>query len=252
HGVFDLPGHGTHCAGTIGARENDQGIVGICPDVGQADGGLIVGKVLGDDGGGRPAWVVEGIRWAASEGARVISLSLGSRMPDAAIYDAILEAVAAGIHVIAAAGNDGPSAIQSNQVNYPARYRETIAVAAVGHDRSITDFSSRGAAVDIAAPGEGVLSCLPGGRWARMSGTSMATPFVAAVVGLATCKSTSLSVCEMKRLLKENAEDAGSPGFDDAYGAGLIRAVEFFDSVPESPTGTAAASGTRILADKSE
>lgn len=221
--VRDMQGHGTHCAGVIAAREDNQGMVGVCPDLGQSDGGLLIGKVLGDDGSGLGSWVTAGIDWAVAEGAEIISMSLGGRVPDKDIHEAIVRAAEAGVLVIAAAGNDGGGGTQEDRVNYPGRYAETIAVGAVGRDELIAEFSSRGEAVDIAAPGEKILSTFPGNKYVRLSGTSMATPFVAGVVGLICAQRELGTVDALRQLLYEHAEDAGPPGEDFSYGAGLIR-----------------------------
>lgn len=223
HGAEDVQAHGTHCAGIIAAREDDQGMVGVCPDVAEGGGGLLVGKVLGDDGSGLGSWVAAGIEWAVAEGAQIVSMSLGSPYPDQRIHEAIVRATKAGAYVITAAGNDGGSEAAGDRVNYPARYGETIAVAAVGRDHVITEFSSRGEAVDIAAPGEEILSTVPGNRYVRLSGTSMATPFVAGVVALALSLQDLGSVQQLRQLLYRHADDAGPPGKDWCYGAGLIR-----------------------------
>lgn len=236
YGAGDVQSHGTHCAGVIAAKENDQGIVGVCPDLAQNDGGLIIGKVLGDDGSGQGDWVAAGVDWAVQQGAQVISMSLGSSQYDQRIHSAVQRATEAGAFVIAAAGNDGGGGRQQDRVNFPGRFEETIAVGAVGRDQLITDFSSRGPAVDIAAPGENILSCVPDNRWVRMSGTSMATPFVAGVVALVLSLGRIDGVGNLRQLLIKHAADAGQPGRDRDYGAGLIQPDTMLDDVlPAKP-----------------
>ncbi len=220
-GPIDRHGHGTHTAGTIGARQNDVGVVGVAPDC-----RLLIGKVLGDDGSGSSATVAAGIDWACDSGSDVISLSLGSPEPDDVLLAAVERAASKGKFIIAAAGNDG----RDNSVNYPARWRDTIAVAAVDQNGQVADFSSRGPEVDIAAPGENILSTWLNGGYARLSGTSMATPFVAGVVTLALAldrqsensQAPIRSASDLRDLLSRTATDAGSAGFDPAYGWGLI------------------------------
>ena len=223
YGAMDVQSHGTHCAGVIAARENGEGVVGVCPDLAEDGGGLLIGKVLGDDGSGRGRWVADGIHWAHEQGAHIISMSLGAPHPDSRIMKAIEYVVQQGAFVITAAGNDGGGGTSQDRVNYPARFRETIAVGAVGKDQLIADFSSRGDAVDIAGPGHNILSTVPGNRYVRMSGTSMATPFVSAVVALARSQGELGSTTDLRDLLYEHAQDAGLPGKDRDYGAGLIR-----------------------------
>jgi subtilisin family serine protease len=229
-GPIDRHGHGTHTAGTMGARQNDIGVVGVAPDC-----RLLIGKVLGDDGSGSSATVAAGIDWACDAGADVISLSLGSPEPDDTLLAAVQRAASKGKFIIAAAGNDG----RDNSVNYPARWRDTIAVAAVDANGQVADFSSRGPEVDIAAPGENILSTWPNGGYAKLSGTSMATPFIAGVVALAFALERQTenprppirNVGDLRNLLSRTATDAGLAGFDPAYGWGLINP----DSLLEPP-----------------
>ena len=224
-GYRDVAGHGTHCAGVIGARQNDTGVVGICPDLRMDDGGLLIGKVLGDDGAGLESWIAAGIDWAVERGAHLLSLSFGSPTASPTIFQAIFRAVARGVFVVAAAGNNGAD----NSVDYPGRYRETIAVGAVDRHGRVAKFSSRGNEVDTAAPGEDVLSTFPGNRYAKLSGTSMATPFVTGVVALMLSKhreqgsATPIRTTDdLREHLARTATDAGSPGKDPSYGYGLI------------------------------
>jgi subtilisin family serine protease len=163
-GPIDHHGHGTHTAGTIGARQNNVGVIGVAPDC-----RLLIGKVLGDDGSGASATVAAGIDWACDAGADIISMSLGSPQPDDVLLAAVTRAAAKGKFIIAAAGNDG----RDNSVNYPARWRDTIAVGAVNQNGQLAPFSSRGPEVDIAAPGENILSTWLGGGYAKLSGTAV-------------------------------------------------------------------------------
>jgi subtilisin family serine protease len=220
-GPVDRHGHGTHTAGTIAARQNDVGVVGVAPDC-----RLLIGKVLGDDGSGSSATVAAGIDWACDSGSDLISLSLGSPEPDDTLLAAVERASAKGKFIIAAAGNDG----RDNSVGYPARWRDTIAVAAVDRDGRVAQFSSRGPEVDIAAPGEDILSTWLNGGYARLSGTSMATPFVSGVVALALAlerqpdkaQTPIRNINDLRDNLSRTATDAGPAGFDPAYGWGLI------------------------------
>jgi subtilisin family serine protease len=219
-GTDDKQGHGTHVAGTIAARRNERGVVGVAPEC-----RLIVAKVLGDDGSGTSDEVARGIDWAVASGADLLSLSLGSPDPSAAIEQAIERAVNAGRFVICAAGNEG----RDDGVNYPARWATTIAVGAVDRFGQLARFSSRGPELDICAPGADVLSTFPGGRYAKLSGTSMATPFVTGVVALMVAKHRAQGGAtpvrnnrELREHLRKTATDAGPVGHDPAFGFGLI------------------------------
>lgn len=239
-GPIDRHGHGTHTAGTIAARQNGVGVIGLAPQC-----RLLVGKVLGDDGGGSTASVAAGIDWACDSGADIISLSLGSPEPERELLSAVERAAAKGKFIIAAAGNDG----RDESVNYPARWRDTIAVAAVDSDGRLSRFSSRGPEVDIAAPGENILSTWLRSGYARLSGTSMATPFVAGVVALAIAAhrqadriATPLcTVHQLREHLARTATDAGPSGKDPGYGWGLINPdgllpSDTSESPPPAPT----------------
>lgn len=220
-GAADVQGHGTHCAGVIAARENSTGVIGIAPGA-----GLLIGKVLGDNGSGSLTSVAAGIDWAVEQGANVISMSLGSPDGAPALKTAVDRAAAAGVFVICAAGNEGPSL---DTVGYPAMYDSVVSVGAVDSRKRIAGFSSRGTRVDVVAPGVDILSCYPPRNLAKLSGTSMATPFVAGVVALMVAKHRELGTAsdlktgaDLVRHLKATAVDAGPAGFDTAYGWGLI------------------------------
>lgn len=169
-GVSDLNGHGTWCAGFIGARANSIGVRGIVPEC-----ELLIGKVLGDNGSGDERGIAAGIEWGYSQGADLFSLSLGGPRMSESLYRLIRELEKHGKLLFAAAGNDaGP-------VNFPAAWAEVIAVGAVDRKGRLTDFTSRGPELDILAPGFEMESLAPGGGYATMSGTSMATPCAVAV-----------------------------------------------------------------------
>lgn len=231
-GPLDRQGHGTWCAGMIGARANEVGVRGVAPKC-----ELLVAKVLGDDGSGTEHAILAGIEWAAAQGAHVLSLSLGGPRMSERLHDAIRAFVAQEHRfVLCAAGNDG----RDNAVNYPAAWEETIAVAAVDKHGKLTAFSSRGPQVDVAAPGQDMLSTVPksAGGYAKLSGTSMATPVVAGVTAVCLAKHlkqggrTGLeNYKQLQAHLAKTAVDAGTPGRDDAYGWGIIAPNQLLDAV---------------------
>lgn len=222
-GVRDMSGHGTHTAGTVGARDNGRGVVGVAPEC-----RLLIYKVLGDDGSGDMAWVAAAVDQAVADGANVISLSLGGPFPDPGLKAALERAVAAGRFIVCAAGNAGP---RPNSVEYPGLWKELVlTVAAVDESGHIASFSSRGPEVDVAAPGVKVLSCWPncGGGYAFLDGTSMATPFVAGSVALMLSHYASNGwEISGQRILEaefDRAADAPDPAVDRSpdWGYGLI------------------------------
>jgi subtilisin family serine protease len=214
----DRLGHGTHVAGVIAARDNGGGVVGVAPEC-----SLLIGKVLGDDGSGDAARVAAGIDWACEAGAELISMSLGSPDPDEQLRAALQRALERGVYVACAAGNDG----RRNSVNYPARWGCGVTVGAVDRQGRVAPFSSMGPEVDVCAPGTDVLSTYLRHGYAKLSGTSMATPFVAGVIALWLARQRQSSSAlppprELVALLRRTAVDAGPAGKDPQYGYGLI------------------------------
>lgn len=169
--------HGTHCSGTIAGRQDGKGVAGVAPRA-----TIIPVKVLDKDGSGSLSDIVKGINWATKKGVDVISMSLGGASGSAALQRAINAALAKGVVVVAAAGNSGPD---PDTVGYPAGYPGVIAVAASDSKDGVAKFSSRGAAVAFIAPGVDILSTVPGGGYAKFSGTSMACPHMAGLAALA-------------------------------------------------------------------
>ncbi|MBI3297730.1 MAG: S8 family peptidase [Elusimicrobia bacterium] len=173
----DDHGHGTHVAGTVAGQDNDQDVVGIAPDV-----ALYGVKVLSGSGSGTFADVIAGIQWTVENKMDVANFSLGAGSGTEALQDAVKAAAAAGVAIIAAAGNSGGS------VGFPGAYPEVICIAASDSSDKVASFSSRGPEVDFIAPGVGVNSTKLGGGTTKMSGTSMATPHVAGLAALAVAR----------------------------------------------------------------
>ena len=187
--------HGTHVAGTIGALDNETGVVGIAPGA-----RLWAVKVLDETGGGLFSGIIAGIDWVVARGdIEVINLSLGGPGSSRAMDSAVASAVDAGVTVIAAAGNDSADAAQYTPANSPG----AITVSAIADfdgaaggsaaptctadiDDSLANFSNYGSAVDMAAPGTCIYSTVPleRGGYAVISGTSMAAPHVAGAAAI--------------------------------------------------------------------
>ncbi|WP_435363605.1 S8 family serine peptidase [Haloarchaeobius sp. DYHT-AS-18] len=208
HPWSDDGGHGTHVAGTVAAAASDGGVVGVAPDA-----TLHALKVCGAGGGCRTSDIVGAIRHAADQGWDVVNLSLGSAQPSPALQAAGQYARAAGVLLVAAAGNRG----QPDSVGYPAAYDEFVAVSATDIEDEIAAFSSTGPAVDIAAPGKGVCSSLVDGYGVR-DGTSMAAPHATGAV--AQLLAAGYSPSEAVDRLGTTAEDLGLAS--DEQGAGLL------------------------------
>jgi subtilisin family serine protease len=186
----DMIGHGTHCIGTAcGPLRPANG-----PRYGIAyEAEIYAGKVLGDDGAGTDRSVIAGMDWALDQGCQIISMSLGAAtqvgdQPNAD-YEQIGQAcLDGGLVVIAAAGNESRRPGYIAPVGSPANATTIMAVAALDRTLAVAPFScggiNPGQDVDIAAPGVDVLSSLPGSRYGRLSGTSMATPHASGVAAL--------------------------------------------------------------------
>jgi subtilisin family serine protease len=228
---FDGEGHSTHVCGIIRARANDLGVRGVAPE---AMLGTV--KVLGDNGSGMSKWISNGIYKAIDEKVDILSMSLGGGYSQP-IEQACIDAVQSGMFVICAAGNEG-SLPGQNTVNWPARLAVTIAVASYNQEGQISEFSSSGPEVAFAFPGEDILSTWPGNRYRRLSGTSMATPFMSGTVALylAYLKTVGKPVpqnnSELREQFKAACKDMGPTGRDDHWGwgipdlNGLVRAID--------------------------
>ena len=170
----DHQGHGTHVSGIIAAAANGIGIIGVAPEA-----QIIAIKVLDDSGRGGFDAIEAGIRAAIAQGADIINMSLGvaAQAPDS-LHDAVKEAYDKGIIIVAAAGND------KGAVNFPARYPEVIAVAAMDQKGNMASFSSRGEQVAVGAPGVNIYSTFLNNGYAVLNGTSQASPFIAGVCAL--------------------------------------------------------------------
>ena len=222
----DDEGHGTHCAGTAAALDNEIGVLGTAPDV-----NLWAVKVLDNRGSGSWSGIAEGIEWAADNDMEVISMSLGGGHSDT-VQNAVEYAYSEGSLMVASAGND-----YGDPVNYPAAYDEVIAVSATDEDDNIADFSSTGPNVELAAPGVDVLSTYPGDDYTTMSGTSMSAPHVSGVaamvydvLGLDASDDDPSDVDEVREQLQDTAEDIGLD--EEEQGHGLVDAAEAVGAEP--------------------
>lgn len=210
----DDHGHGTHVTGIIAAMNNETGVVGVGPQV-----NIYAVKVLDRTNQGNLSDILDGLQWCIDNHMQVINMSFGTLFSNLSLQDAVIAIHNAGITQVAAAGNTGGS---GGAILYPAKYPETIAVSSVGSSNQLSGSSSRGAEIDLAAPGVQINSTYNDGLYTTMSGTSMAAPHVTGAAALVLSLYGTLTPDEVKEKLKSTAEDLGLPSIEQ--GAGLVRA----------------------------
>ncbi|MBO0603739.1 S8 family peptidase [Sporosarcina sp. E16_3] len=176
---LDYNGHGTHVAGTIAAQQNDKGVVGVAPEA-----SLLIVKVLNRKGSGQYGWIIAGIHYAIEQKVDIISMSLGGPTDMPELHEAIKKALATNILVVCAAGNEGDGDDSTDEFAYPGCYNEVISVGAINLERSPSDFTNSHNEIDLVAPGEKILSTYLNGKFATLSGTSMAAPHVSGALAL--------------------------------------------------------------------
>jgi subtilisin len=215
-------GHGTHVAGTIAAKDDATGVVGVAPGA-----RLHAVRVLDNRGSGSWSSVICGVDWVTANAAEieVANMSLGGdgREPSGAgcstgdaLHDAVCNSVGAGVTYAVAAGNDAADAAGS----VPAAYDEVITVSALADfngkpgggaaatcradvDDTFADFSNFGADVDLIAPGVCINSTWKGGGYKAISGTSMASPHVAGAAALYKAAHAGASPSDVKTALQQ-------------------------------------------------
>jgi len=254
----DGDGHGTHVAGTVGAIDNDFGVVGVAPGA-----RLWAIRVLNNEGSGYDPWIIAGIEWVVAHSSQieVANMSLGRVGRSQPIEDAINAAVNAGVVVVVAAGNDALNALRTSPANVPA----AITVSAIvdtdgipggkgpncqGKDDSLAKGvnwgSNRGSAVDVAAPGACVYSTLPvggskyGSSYGSLNGTSMATPHVAGAAAVLASKANPATRSDVEGIRKQLV-GGGSLDWNDTSEDGSYEPLVYIGgtplSAPEAATG---------------
>jgi subtilisin family serine protease len=234
-GQVDPNGHGTHVAGIIAATQNNGlDIAGL------SKAKILPIRVMNYAGSGSSANIAAGIDWAADHGANVINLSVGGTTDDPLYTSAVAYANAKNVVVVAAAGNGGPN----GPALYPGATPGVLAVAATDINNAIASFSTAGSYVGISAPGVNILSLNtwdPTGTL-YLSGTSMATPYVAASAALAQAAHPTDTESQIVSLLESTATPLGVA---TSYGAGLVNPLAAVTPLgaPDAPSGLSAAAG---------
>jgi minor extracellular protease Epr len=177
--THDSIGHGTHVTGILSANNNDKGMMGVAPDT-----HVYMARVMGSMGGTDKS-VAEGIDWCVQNKCHIINLSLNSPRHKTSIAQQIVAATNKGIIVVTSAGNTG---FGNRAILFPGNMTQVITVGAVGKDKKAAPFSGSlslyGGDINVIGPGVGIFSCYQNNTYARLSGTSMAVPWVCGILAL--------------------------------------------------------------------
>lgn len=218
---MDGHGHGTHCAGVIGASHDKIGIRGVMGKV-----QILSIKFLTDSGSGSLEGALKSIDYATARGVDVMSNSWGGGGRSQALFEAIERAQKAGILFVAAAGNANND--NDAKATYPANYKLDNVVSVGAHDGKgkRASFSNYGnSTVHVFAPGVNIFSTVSNNKYKKMSGTSMATPHVSGVAGLVLASEPNLTYLEVKQRLMDTSVKSSdldrytASGYVDAFNA---------------------------------
>ncbi|GAA4221331.1 subtilisin family serine protease [Streptosporangium album] len=228
--LADGHGHGTHVASTIAGSGSASG----GRNKGAAPGArLLVGKILDNAGNGDSSWVIDGMEWAASNGAKIVSMSIGAGVTDGGdpMSQAVNELTAStGALFVIAAGNSGPT---PQTIDTPGAADAALTVAATSKTDTLAAFSSRGPRLDgalkpdIAAPGVNIVAARSAGTsmgspadeyYTSASGTSMATPHVAGSAAILAQQHPDWTAAQYKAALMSTAKDDGFTVYEQGAG----------------------------------
>jgi type VII secretion-associated serine protease mycosin len=236
-GTTDTAGHGTKVAGIIAARPmKGTGFVGLAPEA-----TIVPIKQNDAEGHGTADKLADAIHYAVQAGADVINISQDTTdavRPTPRLEQAVDEALAHEIVVVASAGNDGFGG--NVKKTYPASYEGVLAVAASDRNNERASFSQSGDFVGVAAPGVDIVSTVPKGGHCSDNGTSFSAPYVAGVAALIKAKHPTWTAREIVAQIEQTAERT-VPGHDRLVGWGVVdpvRALTEDDHPIESPRPT--------------
>ncbi|MEX0993180.1 MAG: S8 family peptidase [Solirubrobacterales bacterium] len=223
----DDNGHGTHVAGIVGGRgNNSMGVSGVCWST-----KLMAVKFMNSQGYGSMSKAIAGIEYAADKGAKIINASFGSSTSSEALKDQISEAKDDGVLIVVAAGNDGKD-IDSSPT-YPASYTNgnlLVAAASTSTD-TLASFSNYGkTSVDLAAPGQDIMSTYLSGSYRTLDGTSMAAPMVAGVAALCRARNSDATYSELRKSVRKTV-DTKSAFSGTTYSGGRVNTKRALDKV---------------------
>ena len=206
-------GHGTSVAGIIGAKDNEIGVTGVNENV--------------ENNSAPVSRVIEGINWAVEQDVDIINLSLGTEKYSEALACAVRQAASKGILMVAAAGN-------GEQIEYPAAFKDVMAVGSVSADGTVSDGSACGEALDVVAPGEQISSTGAFDGIMTAGGTSMAAPHVTGIASVLLEKNKDVPTKFIRQLICASARPVGDA---QEYGNGVVDlayALENYDEAWEA------------------
>jgi len=216
---LDDNGHGTHIAGTIAATGRNA-MTGIAPRA-----TIFPVKAFDHNGSAYVSDIIKGIDWCVQNKVHIINMSFGMKRRSQAMLEAVRNARKNGVIIVASSGNDGKEA-----VDYPARFRQTISVGAIGRTGDVAPFSNRGKRIDVYAPGEKIMSTWPNYRYREMTGTSMATAHVTGILALVLSVRPRMSPLQIKKLVAAGQLPL-SGKIKRARGPGRIDAIRVFRQI---------------------
>lgn len=223
---LDKDGHGTHCAGVIGAiGGNQRGVVGVNPDATKFSFHIV--KALNDDGVGTASAVLRAIQGCIDNGSKIISMSIGGGPNSEIFRDEYERAYNEGVLLVSASGNQGKSVH-----DYPASYATVISVGGVDRYGNRADFSNYSDQLELMGPGVSIKSTYADG-YRSLSGTSMATPFVAGAFALVWGYFPDCSNHQMRNVFARTARRISQDpsGCDEKNGYGIIQTKAAFDAL---------------------
>lgn len=226
----DTIGHATHVTGICSAINDTKGVVGGAPKA-----KIINLKVLSNSGFSTETSITEGLKYCLELKPDIVNMSLGGKNPMPEALEVLKKLDEAGVIVVCSAGNNGEKPDKS--VLYPAKYESVIAVGSYS-PTTITSkslFSCVGPEIDIAAPGDQILSTYLNNQYGVLSGTSMSAPAVSSIIALyiSYLKKNKIpyTAQSVKETILKNCKDVGKDGFDEEFGWGIISPKKIFQTL---------------------
>lgn len=212
--VIDEYGHGTHVAGLIAGVKT-----GVAPEA-----ELYIAKVLDENGKGNMTNILNGITFAINYEVDILCISLGMQnsLPQI-LEERIKKAYNAGITIVCATGN-----LNNRVADYPAFYDEVIGVGGIGRDSNRANFSNYGEGLDVVAPAIDILSTYKDGKYAKLTGTSMASPLVAGGIALIISHYRKQGIELSPKDIKEMLSKLGDRKTEE-YGYGIFDLTKLID-----------------------